>query len=216
MQEFAQIPSVVASLWGSHIRKVSNEPESEKACQLLAAIEEWEYSVFDSVSNTCYLGLINSVLTPLQITENTEIQDITVYTKEITFLDIDFRMMLSKNQDSFIYSIIQNVINLQHCSFICYFDMQCEIFWVRGTFDCYLGKFNHNGVLTDGVDTDTETYIFKGNSNPIKLALTGQKISYSLVEIVHFNSETELLRSIFFIMRFFWPLLYSVYHSFFF
>ena len=167
MQEFAQIPSVVASLWGSHIRKVSNEPESEKACQLLAAIEEWEYSVFDG--NSCYLGLIHSTLTPLQITENTEKQNITVYTKEITIMTPEFREKWSKNQDAFIYGIIQNVINLSHCSFICYFDSQCEIFWVRKLFDCYLGNFNYDGILDDGSDVETATYIFKGNFFKINL-----------------------------------------------
>ena len=48
--EVADIPQV-ASKWQSYIRKVSNEPESEKECQLLAALEEWEYAVYQSFSD---------------------------------------------------------------------------------------------------------------------------------------------------------------------
>ena len=167
---FANIPEVVASKWQSFVRKVSNEPESEKACQLLAALEEWEYAVYKSneeETGACYLGTIVSNMTALQITSDNTAAKVKVraFIQELSFNDDSVMRseVWSAKQDPFIYKIITWNIDLpwENCAYYCFFDTECEFFWIRPQ-NCYLGNFQINGTLDDGQDTLTHTRIIKG------------------------------------------------------
>ena len=165
---FADIPEVVASKWQSFVRKVSNEPESEKACQLLAALEEWEYAVYnEEETGACYLGTIVSNMTALQITSDNTAAKVKVraFIQELSFNDDSVMRseVWSAKQDPFIYKIITWNIDLpwENCAYYCFFDTECEFFWIRPQ-NCYLGNFQINGTLDDGQDTLTHTRIIKG------------------------------------------------------
>ena len=156
---------VVASKWQSFVRKVSNEPESEKACQLLAALEEWEYAVYKSNEGACYLGTIVSNMTALQITTGNKAK-VRAFIQRLSFNDDS--MMRSEvwtaKQDPFIYDMFtyQTIApTWQHCSFHCFFDPDCEFFWIN-TQNCFLGNFHTNGTLDDGQDFNSHTRIIKG------------------------------------------------------
>ena len=167
--EVADIPQV-ASKWQSYIRKVSNEPESEKECQLLAALEEWEYAVYQS--NSCYLGTIVSNMTALQITTDAnQAVKVRAFMKELSFAKDAVIMrgeIWSFKQDPFIYKIqsFSPAPTWQPCSYICFFDTQCEIFWIRGQ-SCYFGNFQTNGTLDDGFTSSTHTRLIKGKYSTV-------------------------------------------------
>ena len=164
LEGFAEVLTVQASHWTSYIRKIAENHEAT-SCKILASLESWEYVAFIAVSNTCYLGTVNSILPSLEVSAP-YLHKIQINTNVSTLIKDQFVAFESNNQDLFIYESVEGVLNKEHCSFHCFFDSSgnCDIFWLQST-TCYLGNFNDNGTFNDGSSVIVDTYISKDEGN---------------------------------------------------
>ena len=188
---------IASEKWMPHIEKTRVEIENEDHCGVLAQLEQWHFSAYDALEQTCYFGIMETETTlPIESSRYLELNFNLDLLSE--FRDEKFYARTSQRYQPFIYQKFSSTKNTQHCSMHCYFDPEgkCDFHFLYGN-DCYLGNFNTESAISNVGGTHT-IYIFKENvedaNDKLFPGFTNIKIatwSKHIREVVDVLSEKE-------------------------
>ena len=157
---FIEKTDVPSSLWKTHISEERSDISSELGCSVLAYLEQWHYSVFQS-NGTCSLGLISNESEAVTDGSN---QNININVDALgDVISTSTIQSYHYRYSPFVYEIFENTDDTKQCEIHCYFDgsQKCDFYFVYND-KCYLGNFDTDQNDQNYAFGYRQIYIMKG------------------------------------------------------
>ena len=157
---FIEKTDVPSSLWKTHISEERSDISSELGCSVLAYLEQWHYSVFQS-NGTCSLGKISNESETVTGGSNQKI-NINIDAMENVISTSTIQSYYHR-YSPFVYEIFENTDDTEQCNIHCYFDgsQKCDFYFVYND-KCYFGNFDTDQNDQNYAFGYQQIYIMKG------------------------------------------------------